>query len=75
MLRLRPKRPMRTTLNLSDAKQVKSVRKRLGISDTELARIIDKSGNSLAAIQKEVELERLAALEHSGLKEEPATPA
>jgi hypothetical protein len=54
---------MRTTLNLSDAKQVKSVRKHLGVSDTDLARIVDKIGNSLAAIQKEVELERLAALE------------
>ncbi len=63
MLRLKPKRSMRTTLNLSDAKQVKSVRKHLGVSDTDLARIVDKIGNSLAAIQKEVELERLAALE------------
>lgn len=70
MLRLRPKRPIRTTLNLSDAKQVKSVRKRLGVSATDLTRIVDKIGNSLAAIQKEVELERLAALEHANFKEE-----
>ncbi|WP_409187684.1 hypothetical protein [Bradyrhizobium sp. RDM4] len=64
MLRKKSVRSIRTTLNLTDVRQVKSVRKRLGLSDTDLVRIVDKIGNSLAAIQKEVDLERLAALEH-----------
>jgi hypothetical protein len=75
MLRLRSPRPIRTTLDLADAKQVKSIRRRLGISDADLVRIVDKIGNSLAGIQKEVELERAAALEHSTPKKEPATLA
>jgi hypothetical protein len=75
MLRVRSSRPIRTTLNLADARQVKSVCKRLGISDPDLIRIVDKIGNSLAAIQKEVELLRVAALEYSTSKKEPATLA
>lgn len=65
MLRAKSSRPIRTTLNLADAKQVKSVRRRLGISDADLVRIVNKIGNALAAISKEVELERLSALEQS----------
>lgn len=60
MLSSRPPRPIRTTLDLANANQVKSVRRRLRISDTDLIRIVDKIGNSLAAIEKEVELEKLA---------------
>ncbi|MEY9183060.1 hypothetical protein ABIG06_004639 [Bradyrhizobium sp. USDA 326] len=61
MLSSRPPRPIRTTLDLANAEQVKSVRRRLRISNADLVRIVDKIGNSLAAIEKEVELERLAA--------------
>lgn len=60
MLSSRPPRPIRTTLNLANAEQVKSVRRRLRISGTDLIRIVDKIGNSLAAIEKEVEFEKLA---------------
>jgi uncharacterized protein YehS (DUF1456 family) len=42
MLRVKSSRPIRTTLNLADAKQVKSVRRRLGISDADLVRIVNK---------------------------------
>lgn len=73
MLKLRSPHPIRTTLDLADAKQVKSIRRRLGISDADLVRIVDKIGNSLAGIQKEVELERAAAVERSSPKKEPAT--
>lgn len=59
MLSSRPPRPIRTTLNLANAEQVKSVRRRLRISGTDLIRIVDKIGNSLAAIEKEVEFEKL----------------
>lgn len=54
MLRSKPSRPIRTTIDLEDAAQVKSIRKRLGISDAELVKIVDRIGNSVAAIQKEV---------------------
>ena len=71
MMRGRSPRPIRTTLNLADAKQVKSVRKRLGISASDLARIVDKIGNSLATIEKEVELERVASLDPASQRSEP----
>ena len=75
MLGKKSVRPIRTTLNLADGRQVKSVRRRLGISDTDLVRIVEKIGNSLAAIQKEVDLEKVAALEHSNSTEKPTAPA
>ncbi|WP_342739736.1 hypothetical protein [Bradyrhizobium sp. B117] len=75
MLRAKSSRPIRTTLNLADAKQVKSVRRRLDISDADLVRIVNKIGNALAAISKEVELERLSALEQSISKKEPVALA
>lgn len=65
MLRKRSPRSIRTTLDLGDPRQVKSVRKRLGVSPTDLARIVEKIGNSLAAIEKEIEIERVAAQEHA----------
>lgn len=64
-MRVRSPRPMRTTLNLADPKQVKSVKKCLGISASDLVRVVDKIGNSTATIQKEVELEKMATLEHA----------
>ena len=75
MLRKNSVRPIRTTLNLADETQVKSVRKRLRISDTDLVRIVDKIGNSLAAIQKEVDLQRVAALGQSSSNEASSVPA
>lgn len=51
---------LRNAINLSDDRQVRAVTKRLGISPTDLQRIIETSGNSIAAIAKEVELERAA---------------
>jgi hypothetical protein len=72
MLRVKSSRPVRTTVNLTDAKQVKSVRKRLGISGADLIRIANKVGTSLSAINKEVELERLSEIEKSVSKKEPA---
>lgn len=68
MLSSRPPRVIRTTLDLANAKQVKSVRKRLKISDADLVRIVEKIGNSLAAIEKEVQLEKLALVEQCSAK-------
>ena len=66
MLCSRPTRVIRTTLDLANAKQVKSVRKRLKITEADLVRIVDKIGNSLTAIEKEVQLERLELTEQRG---------
>lgn len=60
---IKPRRPIRTTLNLADARQVRSVKKHLKITDVDLARIVDKIGPSLSAIEKEVALEKTAAAE------------
>jgi hypothetical protein len=57
-MRTRKPHPVRTTLDLGDEAQVKSLRRRLGLSNEDLVRIVTKVGNSIAAISKEVELER-----------------
>jgi hypothetical protein len=46
-----------------------------GISGADLVRIVNKVGNSLAAISKVVELERVSTLEKSILKNESAALA
>ena len=43
----------RNSLDLRDKVQVKVLRKRLRLSDEQFARVIRKSGNSIAAITKE----------------------
>jgi uncharacterized protein DUF3606 len=50
--------PIRNLINLSDPRQVRTLKKRLGVSGAELARVVEKAGNSIAAITKEVELEK-----------------
>ncbi|RXH35214.1 MULTISPECIES: hypothetical protein [Bradyrhizobium] len=74
MLCSKPPRVIRTTLDLANAGQVKSVRRRLKISDADLIRIVDKIGNSLTAIEKEVQLEKLALDEQGGNKGGLAAP-
>lgn len=44
----------RNTIDFSNAGQVRALTKRLGISADELGRIIETSGNAIAAITKEV---------------------
>lgn len=74
MLCSKPPRVIRTTLDLANAKQVKSVRKRLKISDADLVRIVDKIGNSLTAIEKEVQLEKLEPVEPCSARDGLASP-
>ena len=57
-MRIRKPRPVRTKIDMADEKQLRLVRKRFGISNADLIRIADKVGNSIAAIGKEVQLER-----------------
>jgi len=50
--------PLRNMIELADTRQVRALTKRLGISVAELRRISEIAGTSIAAITKEVELER-----------------
>jgi len=55
----RPKvQPIRNKLDLTDRVQVRIVTRRLGVSSAELTEIVGRIGNSLAAISKEVHLQR-----------------
>jgi hypothetical protein len=51
--------PVRNKLDLSDPAQVRAWRRRLGISTDDLRRIIGKVGNSISAVTKEIDLERM----------------
>ncbi|KQT19193.1 MULTISPECIES: DUF3606 domain-containing protein [Bradyrhizobium] len=44
---------VRNKLDLADRAQVRLVKKRLGLSDMELAAIVGRIGNSISAISKE----------------------
>jgi Protein of unknown function (DUF3606) len=63
----RKSQPIRNKLDLTDKTQVRLLKKRLRLSEAELTRIVDKAGNSIAAIAKEVALQRA--------KELPVAPA
>ncbi|WP_371258499.1 DUF3606 domain-containing protein [Bradyrhizobium sp. WSM4349] len=61
MRRSKPQ-PIRNKLDLADRTQVRLVRKRLGLSDAELTSIVERIGNSIAAISKEAALQRATTL-------------
>jgi hypothetical protein len=55
----RPKiQPIRNKLDLSDRVQVRVVTKRLGVSAAELSDLVERVGNSIATIAKEVHLQK-----------------
>jgi hypothetical protein len=54
--------PIRNQLDVTDKTQVRQLKKRLRLSEAELTRIIDKTGNSIAAIAKEAALQRAKEL-------------
>jgi len=66
MRRIKPQ-PIRNRLDLADVRQVRSMKKRLRLSEGELNEIVGKIGNSIAAISKEVALKKARRL--------PAAPA
>jgi hypothetical protein len=61
MRRSKPQ-PIRNKLDLADRTQVRLVRKRLGLSDAELTGIVERIGNSIAAISKEAAQQRATTL-------------
>ena len=58
----RKSQPIRNKLDLTDKSQVRLLKKRLRLSSAELTRIVDKTGNSIAAIAKEAALQRAKEL-------------
>ena len=54
--------PIRNRLDLADMRQVRSVKKRLRLSEAELNEIVGRIGNSIAAISKEVALKKARKL-------------
>ena len=57
-MRTRKAKPLRNKLDLTDARQVRLVKKRLRLTETELTQIVERIGNSIAAISKEVAQQR-----------------
>jgi hypothetical protein len=61
----------RNKLDLSNRVQVRIVRKRLKVSDEQLASLVQTAGDSIAAVSKEVGARRRLAL--PGSRIQPAT--
>jgi translation elongation factor EF-4 len=57
MRRVKPP-PIRNKIDLSNANEMRVLKKRLGVSDDDLRRVVAKVGNSIVTISKEVELEK-----------------
>jgi hypothetical protein len=68
MRRIKPP-PIRNKIDLSNAKEMRVLKKRLGISDDDLRRIVAKVGNSIVTVSKEVELEKA-----NGANSQPPSP-
>ena len=64
--------PIRNKIDLSDPGQVRAWKRRLGLSTSDLQRIVEKVGNSISAVTKEIELERMPA--ETPLVVEPEQP-
>ena len=47
--------PIRNKIDLADPSQIRILRRRLGISADDLQRVVEKVGNSIAAVCKEIE--------------------
>lgn len=52
----------RNKLDLTDRVQVRIVRKRLKVSEQQLAGLVRKAGDSIAAVRKEADAQRLLTL-------------
>ncbi len=61
MLRSKPQ-PIRNKLDLGDRAQVRLIKKRLRLSETELSAIVGRIGNSISAIGKEATAQRASII-------------
>ena len=69
--------PVRNKIELAEPTQVRAWTRRLDISPDELKAVVDKVGNSVAAVTKEVEQQRAArkaAAESPAAEGEVPTP-
>jgi hypothetical protein len=58
----RAKHPViRNKIDLTDPNQVRSWKRRLGVSTEDLQRIVEKVGDSISAVTKEIELKKTPA--------------
>jgi hypothetical protein len=48
----------RNKIDVADAGQIRILKKRLGVSGDDLHRVVAKVGNSIAAVTKEIELQK-----------------
>jgi hypothetical protein len=55
--------PIRNKIDLADPRQVRILKRRLGISGEHLRRVVEKVGNSISAVSKEVELQKASPTE------------
>jgi predicted RNA-binding protein YlqC (UPF0109 family) len=60
MQRSKRQTAIRNKLDMADLGQVRILKKRLRLSDEDLARIVAKTGNSISAISKEIEIQKAA---------------
>jgi hypothetical protein len=64
----------RNRIDLADAGQTRSLKRRLGISDDDLHRLVAKVGNSIAAVAKEIELTRAPSVKPAPAEIEVVQP-
>jgi uncharacterized protein DUF3606 len=57
---MRRAKPQRNKIDLADPAQIRALTRRLGISSGDLMRVVGKVGNSVAAVSKEIELQKPA---------------
>jgi Protein of unknown function (DUF3606) len=66
----------RNKIDVADASQIRVLKRRLGISSDDLHRVVAKVGNSIAAVTKEIELQKpLPLAAAAAVQDEPALPS
>jgi Protein of unknown function (DUF3606) len=67
---------IRNKIDLADRCQIRILKKRLGISADELRHVVEKVGNSIAAVSKEIEVQKaLPAIESVPIQIESTSPS
>jgi hypothetical protein len=62
---------IRNKIDLTDPNQVRAWKRRLGVSTDDLQRVVEKVGESISAVNKEIELERATCKHRSGDDQAP----
>jgi hypothetical protein len=66
----------RNKIDVADASQIRTLKRRLGISSDDLHRVVAKVGNSIAAVTKEIECQKpLPLAVPAPVQNEPALPS